>query len=70
MLAEPGIMDGVYTPTEREQIECMKGISCNFGICSECYFDLTGLKGMIGISEEGVDEIKDLYADVYPDDWD
>ena len=34
---------GLYEPSEEEQINCLEsGISCEFGICSEC---IIGLKG-------------------------
>lgn len=64
MLAQPGIMEGVYTPTEKEQIECMQGISCNFGICSECYYNISGMKGVVDINEK-----ENSYSDADIYDW-
>lgn len=49
MYGYPGKMQGLYSPPEIEQEECMKGIPCNFGICSEC---------IMGTQKEDVYETK------------
>ena len=31
-----GMDEEYYKPTEEEQQNCLKGISCSYGICDEC----------------------------------
>ena len=45
----PGQIIGLYNPPQIEKDKCQKGISCNFGICSEC---------VIGVTKGVLDEAK------------
>lgn len=49
MYCYPGTMVGLYDPPEIEKEECMNGIPCNFGICSEC---------TLGVNKEELNEAK------------
>jgi len=43
------LKEGLYIPPESEQIDCLDGKSCEYGICSEC---ILGVKEVLSEEED------------------
>lgn len=63
MFGYPGKMVGLYDPPQLEKEQCNLGISCNFGICSECTNGKSRKEGQASEEKASSSSIIDMWDD-------